>query len=131
MLCRGLSSVNTLVLQRSPDLSLRTLLRPTVFVPETKRVDELMLEMRRSRQRMAVAVDKLYDARLELSERLALARKTLVAAQRLPSIDEESLTMAAVQAVTIDLAGTLLFPHPSVAAVYAACAANCESSVPC
>ena len=30
--------------------------------------------------------------------------------------------MAVVQAVTIDLAGTLLFPHPSVGSVYAACA---------
>ena len=33
-----------------------------------------------------------------------------------------SLTMAVVQAVTLDLSGTLLFPHPSVGAVYAACA---------
>jgi putative hemolysin len=32
--------------------------RPAFFVPETKRVDELMLEMRRNRQRMAVAVDE-------------------------------------------------------------------------
>jgi putative hydrolase of the HAD superfamily len=30
--------------------------------------------------------------------------------------------MARVQAVTFDLAGTLLYPHPSVGAVYAACA---------
>jgi REG-2-like HAD superfamily hydrolase len=30
--------------------------------------------------------------------------------------------MARVQAVTFDLAGTLLFPHPSVGGVYAACA---------
>jgi putative hydrolase of the HAD superfamily len=30
--------------------------------------------------------------------------------------------MAIVQAVTVDLAGTLLFPHPSVGAVYARCA---------
>lgn len=37
-------------------------------------------------------------------------------------LDRPALTMAVVQAVTIDLAGTLLFPHPSVAAVYAACA---------
>lgn len=32
------------------------------------------------------------------------------------------LFMARVQAVTFDLAGTLLFPHPSVGGVYAACA---------
>lgn len=30
--------------------------------------------------------------------------------------------MPAVKAVTLDLAGTLLFPHPSVGAIYAACA---------
>jgi putative hydrolase of the HAD superfamily len=30
--------------------------------------------------------------------------------------------MAVIQAVTLDLSGTLLFPHPSVGAVYAACA---------
>jgi putative hydrolase of the HAD superfamily len=30
--------------------------------------------------------------------------------------------MAVIQAVTFDLAGTLLFPHPSVGSVYAACA---------
>lgn len=41
-----------------------------------------------------------------------------------PYLEGTALTMAAVQAVTIDLAGTLLFPHPSVAAVYAACAAK-------
>lgn len=33
-----------------------------------------------------------------------------------------SFAMARVQAVTFDLAGTLLFPHPSVGGVYAACA---------
>jgi len=32
--------------------------RPPLFVPETKRVDQLLLDMRRARQRMAVAVDE-------------------------------------------------------------------------
>ena len=32
--------------------------RPALFVPETKRVDQLLLDMRRARQRMAVAVDE-------------------------------------------------------------------------
>lgn len=32
--------------------------RPPLFVPETKPVDELLVEMRRQRQRMAVAVDE-------------------------------------------------------------------------
>lgn len=35
-----------------------TLLRPIPFVPETKRVDELFLDLRRKRQRLAVAVDE-------------------------------------------------------------------------
>jgi len=33
-------------------------MKPVVFVPETKRVDELFLELRRKRQRLAVAVDE-------------------------------------------------------------------------
>ena len=32
--------------------------RPALFVPETKRVDQLLLDMRRARQRIAVAVDE-------------------------------------------------------------------------
>ena len=35
-----------------------TIARPALFVPETKRVDQLLLDMRRARQRMAVAVDE-------------------------------------------------------------------------
>ena len=46
-----------LKLQRSPDLSLRTLLRPTVFVPETKRVPELLQELQTGSQ-MAIVVDE-------------------------------------------------------------------------
>ncbi len=46
--------------------------------------------------RMVVAVDKLYDTRTALPERVDLARHTLVAAAKLPSVDEECLTKAAV-----------------------------------
>lgn len=35
-----------------------TVMKPVIFVPETKRVDELFLELRRKRQRLAVAVDE-------------------------------------------------------------------------
>ena len=35
-----------------------SVLRPPLFVPETKPVDQLLLEMRRQRQRLAVAVDE-------------------------------------------------------------------------
>jgi CBS domain containing-hemolysin-like protein len=35
-----------------------SLLRPAMFVPESKRIDQLLVEMRRQKQRMAVAVDE-------------------------------------------------------------------------
>lgn len=47
-----------LKLQRSPDLSLRTLLRPTVFVPETKRLNELLRDFRANRHHMAIVIDE-------------------------------------------------------------------------
>ena len=40
------------------DAPVASVARDPYFVPETKRVDELLLEMRRLRQRMAVAVDE-------------------------------------------------------------------------
>jgi CBS domain containing-hemolysin-like protein len=39
-------------------MSVASITRPALFVPETKRVDQLLLDMRRARQRMAVAVDE-------------------------------------------------------------------------
>lgn len=36
----------------------QTLIRPAMFVPETKRIDQLLVEMRRQKQRLAVAVDE-------------------------------------------------------------------------
>ena len=40
------------------DAPISTIARDPTFVPETKRADELLLEMRRQRQRMAVVVDE-------------------------------------------------------------------------
>ena len=40
------------------DVELRQLLRPVHFVPETKRVDELLREMQRSKLHMAIVVDE-------------------------------------------------------------------------
>ena len=40
------------------DSSLRDLLRPAVFVPETKRADRLLTEMRASRTHLAIVVDE-------------------------------------------------------------------------
>jgi magnesium and cobalt transporter len=44
--------------QRSPELSLRTLLRPTVFVPESKRLNELLRDFRSNRNHLAIVIDE-------------------------------------------------------------------------
>lgn len=43
---------------RNPGLALTELLRPAIFVPETKRLNELLREFRVSRNHMAVVVDE-------------------------------------------------------------------------
>ncbi len=47
-----------LKLQRSPDLSLRTLLRPVVFVPESKGLNELLRDFRSNRNHLAMVIDE-------------------------------------------------------------------------
>jgi len=47
-----------LKLQRSPDLNLRTLLRPTVFVPESKGLNELLRDFRSNRNHLAIVIDE-------------------------------------------------------------------------
>jgi CBS domain containing-hemolysin-like protein len=47
-----------LLSQADWQMSIASITRPALFVPETKRVDQLLLDMRRARQRMAVAVDE-------------------------------------------------------------------------
>ena len=47
-----------LKLQRSPGLKLRTLLRPAVFVPESKRLNELLRDFRSNRNHLAVVIDE-------------------------------------------------------------------------
>ena len=47
-----------LKLQRSPDLNLRTLVRPTLFVPENKDLQALLREFRATRNHMAIVVDE-------------------------------------------------------------------------
>ena len=44
--------------QRSPDLSLRTLLRPAVFVPESKGLNDLLREFRGTRNHQAIVIDE-------------------------------------------------------------------------
>jgi CBS domain containing-hemolysin-like protein len=44
--------------QGDPNVSMRGLLRPAYFVPEAKKVDELLAEMQRQRVHMAMVVDE-------------------------------------------------------------------------
>ncbi|MEJ7139356.1 transporter associated domain-containing protein [Amphibiibacter pelophylacis] len=47
-----------LMLQRAPELNLRTLLRPAMFVPESKNLAELLREFRAERNHIAIVVDE-------------------------------------------------------------------------
>ncbi len=47
-----------LKLQRAPTLNIRTLLRPPVFVPESKGLNDLLREFRNTRNHMALVVDE-------------------------------------------------------------------------
>ena len=47
-----------LKLQRSPTLNVRTLLRPPVFVPESKSLNDLLREFRNTRNHMALVIDE-------------------------------------------------------------------------
>lgn len=47
-----------LKLQRAPELNLRTLLRAPVFVPESKRLNELLGDFRSNRNHLAIAIDE-------------------------------------------------------------------------
>ncbi len=47
-----------LKVQRSPDLNLRTLLRPAVFVPESKGLNELLRDFRANRNHLAIVIDE-------------------------------------------------------------------------
>jgi len=47
-----------LKLQRAPELNLRTLLRPAVFVPESKRLNELLRDFRSNRNHLALVIDE-------------------------------------------------------------------------
>ncbi|WP_281811474.1 CBS domain-containing protein [Limnohabitans sp. MORI2] len=47
-----------LKLQRAPELNIRTLLRPPVFVPESKGLNDLLREFRNTRNHLAIVVDE-------------------------------------------------------------------------
>ncbi|BEU94994.1 CBS domain-containing protein [Acidovorax sp. DW039] len=47
-----------LKLQRAPELSIRALLRPAVFVPESKGLNDLLREFRGNRNHLAIVIDE-------------------------------------------------------------------------
>ena len=47
-----------LKMQRAPELNLRALLRPTVFVPESKGLNELLRDFRSNRNHLAIVIDE-------------------------------------------------------------------------
>ncbi|HWH74386.1 MAG TPA: transporter associated domain-containing protein [Methylibium sp.] len=53
-----LMAKDLLKLQRAPELNLRALLRPAVFVPETKRLNELLRDFRSNRNHLAIVIDE-------------------------------------------------------------------------
>ena len=53
-----LMAKDLLKLQRAPELNLRTLLRPAVFVPESKGLNELLRDFRSNRNHLALVIDE-------------------------------------------------------------------------
>jgi magnesium and cobalt transporter len=53
-----LMAKDLLKLQRAPGLNLRTLLRPAVFVPESKGLNELLRDFRANRNHLAIVIDE-------------------------------------------------------------------------
>ena len=53
-----LHAKDLLKLQRAPELNLRTLLRPPSFIPESKKLNDLLHEFRNTRSHMAIVVDE-------------------------------------------------------------------------
>jgi len=53
-----LMAKDLLKLQRSPSLNLRALLRPAVFVPESKGLNDLLREFRGNRNHLAIVIDE-------------------------------------------------------------------------
>lgn len=53
-----LMAKDLLKLQRAPELNPRTLLRPAAFVPESKRLNELLRDFRSNRNHLAIVIDE-------------------------------------------------------------------------
>jgi magnesium and cobalt transporter len=53
-----LMAKDLLKLQRAPELNIRALLRPAVFVPESKGLNDLLREFRGNRNHLAIVIDE-------------------------------------------------------------------------
>jgi magnesium and cobalt transporter len=53
-----LMAKDLLKLQRAPELNLRTLLRPAVFIPESKKLNDLLRDFRSRRNHLAMVIDE-------------------------------------------------------------------------
>ncbi|MEN9831877.1 MAG: Magnesium and cobalt efflux protein CorC [Pseudomonadota bacterium] len=53
-----LMAKDLLKLQRAPELNIRALLRPAVFVPESKGLNDLLRQFRDNRQHLAIVIDE-------------------------------------------------------------------------
>ncbi len=53
-----LMAKDLLKLQRSPELNLRTMLRPAMFIPESKNLNELLRDFRSNRNHLAIVIDE-------------------------------------------------------------------------
>ena len=53
-----LMAIDLLKLQRAPEVNIRALLRPAVFVPETKGLNDLLREFRGNRNHLAIVIDE-------------------------------------------------------------------------
>jgi magnesium and cobalt transporter len=53
-----LMAKDLLKLQRAPELNIRALLRPAVFVPESKGLNDLLRDFRGNRNHLAIVIDE-------------------------------------------------------------------------
>jgi len=53
-----LMAKDLLKLQRAPELNIKALLRPAVFVPESKGLNDLLREFRGNRNHLAIVIDE-------------------------------------------------------------------------
>jgi magnesium and cobalt transporter len=53
-----LMAKDLLKLQRAPELNIRALLRPATFIPESKRLNDLLREFRGNRNHLAIVIDE-------------------------------------------------------------------------